>query len=348
MPRKYVVDEDEVGVYHCINRCVRRAFLCGTDKHSGQCFDHRKQWIQDRLEVLAGQFGIDVLAFAVMSNHLHVVLRNRPDVVKSWSDEEVARRWWILFPQKRKEDGSPADPRDGDLTMITADPGKLAEIRKRLSNIGWFMRCLAEPIARMSNKEDQCTGRFWEGRYKCQPLLDEAAIAACMAYVDLNPIRAQIAESPETSRFTSAFERIQAQQAESDAQESDAQRERGNWVSPVELARDHASESASVPTVRASNRGCLSMTQSQYLQLLDWSGRQVSRGKRGAIPAGLPPILARLGVSEDGWLKLVKDFGRLFRRAAGSPASLAREATRRERRWLHGTRAGRSVFTETA
>jgi len=83
IPRKYVVDEDEVGVYHCIKRCVRRAFLCGTDSVTGQCCDHPKQWIQDRLEFLAGQFGVDVPGFAVMSNHLHVVVRNRPDVVKS-------------------------------------------------------------------------------------------------------------------------------------------------------------------------------------------------------------------------------------------------------------------------
>jgi REP element-mobilizing transposase RayT len=132
MPRKFVVDDDEVGVYHCINRCVRRAFLCGTDEVSGQCFDHRKQFIQDRLEFLAGVFGIDVLAFAVMSNHLHVVLRNRPDVVRLWSDDEVARRWWNLFPSRRDESGEAAVPQDSDLSMITADAEKLAEIRRRL------------------------------------------------------------------------------------------------------------------------------------------------------------------------------------------------------------------------
>jgi hypothetical protein len=147
MPRKFVVDEDEVGMYHCINRCVRRAFLCGTDEVSGKCFDHRKQFIQDRRELLAGVFGIDVLAFAVMSNHLHVVLRNRPDVVKSWSDDEVARRWWRLFPTRRDDSGEPAEPRSSDLSMISSDPEKLAEIRWRLSNIGWLMRCVAEPVA---------------------------------------------------------------------------------------------------------------------------------------------------------------------------------------------------------
>jgi hypothetical protein len=94
IPRKDRIENADVGVSHCINRCVRRAFLCGTDAVSGKCFDHRKQWIQDRLEFLAGVFGVDVMGFAVMSNHMHLVLRNRPDVVREWSDEEVARRWW--------------------------------------------------------------------------------------------------------------------------------------------------------------------------------------------------------------------------------------------------------------
>ncbi len=142
---------------------------------------------------LAGQFGLDVLGFAVMSNHFHVIVRNRPDVVGNWSDVEVARRWWNLFPKRRDDDGAPKDPTDLELQMITANPVRLAEIRQRLSSVSWFMRCLVEPIARSANKEDVCTGRFWEGRYKCQPILDESALAACLAYVDLNPIRARLA-----------------------------------------------------------------------------------------------------------------------------------------------------------
>ncbi|MGB6661628.1 MAG: hypothetical protein WBE90_21755, partial [Xanthobacteraceae bacterium] len=111
-------------------------------------YEHRRQWIQDRIQFLAGQFGVDVLGFAVMSNHLHVVVRNRPDVVRGWSDDDVARRWWNLFPKHRDDDGNPKDPTDFELLMITADPARLAEIRQRLSSVSWFMRCLVEPIAR--------------------------------------------------------------------------------------------------------------------------------------------------------------------------------------------------------
>src|SRR6516162_1622827 len=208
--RRFLVDPAEVGVYHCINRCVRRSFLCGSDPVSGKNYEHRRQWMQDRIQFLAGQFGIDVLGFAVMSNHFHVIVRNRPDVVQGWSDTEVARRWWSLFPKRRDDHGNPREPTDFELQMISADPVRFAEIRERLSSVSWFMRCLVEPIARTANREDVCSGRFWEGRYKCQPILDESALAACLAYDDLNPIRARVAETPEASRFTSVYERIQA------------------------------------------------------------------------------------------------------------------------------------------
>jgi hypothetical protein len=96
--RAEVVVADEVGVYHCVQRVVRRAFLCGVDPLSDKSYDHRRSWIRDRLESLAGFFGVEIAAFAVMSNHLHVILRNRPAVVALWSDQEVARRWLTLFP----------------------------------------------------------------------------------------------------------------------------------------------------------------------------------------------------------------------------------------------------------
>ena len=243
--RAEVVVADEVGVYHCVQRVVRRAFLCGVDPLSDKSYDHRRSWIRDRLESLAGFFGVEIAAFAVMSNHLHVILRNRPDVVALWSDQdqEVARRWLTLFPGRvgTKPDptsalalagfpgptaeqarsispGTPAmppgreptDPLEQAVGMLTTDPALMATIRGRLSSLSWFMRALAEPIARRANREDNCTGRFFEGRFKSQRLLDEAALLACSVYVDLNPIRARLADRPETSELTSAHERIMA------------------------------------------------------------------------------------------------------------------------------------------
>jgi REP element-mobilizing transposase RayT len=381
--RRFLLDPAEIGVYHCINRCVRRAFLCGQDPVSGKDFEHRRQWIQDRMQFLAGQFGVDVLGFAVLSNHLHVVLRNRPDVVNGWSDLEVARRWWNVFPMRRDREGNAKEPTNVELQMIIFDPEKLAEIRLRLSSVSWFMRCLAERIARMANSEDVCRGSFWEGRYKCVPLLDESAVAACLAYVDLNPIRAQIAETPETSRFTSVYERIQALRrnvgndviqtaATSSVDELAASdpppkmagsdcaadfreacptaelRNKGNqpssaaWLSPFELSE--AAEAEPIPSDRASNKGCLAMSFAEYLNLLDWTGRQLRADKRGAIPADLAPILERLQVSDEGWLQLMGQFSRMFRRAAGRPQSLQQEREQRGCQLMQGIRHSRAIF----
>ena len=140
--RREIVADGEVGIYHCVNRCVRRAWLCGKDPVSGKSYNHRKDWIQDRLEELAGIFAVDILGFAVMANHVHVVVRTRPDVVATWSADEVGGRWWRLFPKRRDENKRPADPLPHELHMLTADEKALSERRGRLSSLSWFMRCL--------------------------------------------------------------------------------------------------------------------------------------------------------------------------------------------------------------
>ena len=324
---------------------------------------HRKQWIRDRLEVLAGIFAVDVLGFAVMSNHLHVVARTRPDIVNEWSDEEVARRWWNLFPQRRRKDRSPEEPTEFELNHIRNDVAGMKEKRKRLSNVSWCMKCLAEPIARLGNKEDKVTGHFWEGRFKAQPLLDEAAIAACMVYVDLNPIRAGIAKTPETSDFTSVKERIVdlkaadvawlgnrlelamapssgltatfspgAGEKGKDRNAQDVRIEHGEkagWLAPVPLDPPRKKVREKCSTRRASNKGCLAMSLDQYLQLLDWTGRQLRSDKRGSIPQGLDPLLERLQCSSETWLDLVQNFRKRFRVEIGLPVTLQSVSSRR-------------------
>jgi hypothetical protein len=93
------------------------------------------------------------LPYAVLSNHIHLILRNRPDVVAQWSDEEVAIRWLRVFPGKRLEEHL-AEPTDNDVLMLVNNATRLAQARQRLSDISWFMRALAEPIARLANRQD--------------------------------------------------------------------------------------------------------------------------------------------------------------------------------------------------
>ena len=305
---------------------------------TGKDYSHRKEWIRSRLEELAGIFALDVMSFAVLSNHLHVVVRTRPDVVKSWSDEEVALRWWRLFPQRRDGNGKAAEPQESELKHILNDASGLKE-KRRLCDISWFMRWLAEPIARRGNFEDKVFGRFWEGRFRAQPLLDETAIVACMAYVDLNPIRAGIAATPETSDFTSVKERIKDRASAAEVSTADAQDHRiehgenAGWLAPIPLEVKRKKVREKETSRRAGNKDCLPMSLDDYLKLLDWTGRQLRTDKRGAIPAACSPILDRLDCSEETWFDLVKNFSKRFRHEAGSVLSVrVFRSKRRERR----------------
>ena len=353
-----IFSQHDIQAFHTISRCVRRDHLCGRNRRSGRDYSHRREWIRARLEQLAGIFAIEVLGYALMSNHMHLVIRTRPDIARSWSDDELALRWWSLCPKRRQADGTPAVPTPEELNHIKSSPAALAEKRLRLASVSWFMKCVSEPIAKRANLEDNVTGHFWEARFKAQPLLDETAIAACLAYVDLNPIRAAIAQTPETSEFTSIHDRIADRQLAQFAPTQEAQQAQADngpkagWLAPIAIEpaspgnirgkangsnRSYGSHKLQNPPCnthpprRCSNRGCLFMTLDQYLQLLDWTGRQTRADKTGQIPVHLEPILTRLDCSPDVWLDLVQNFRRRFRTEAGRPETLrsVRELRRR-------------------
>ncbi len=204
--RKTLISLAATQFYHYTSRCVRHSFLCGLDKVSGVCFEHRRQWIEDRLLALAQWFAMDIAANTIMSNHYHVVLQVNREKALSWSDAEVVERLREIFPRKVKSKESTTESSAKELENPVL-PKVIACWRERLMDISWFMRCLNEPVARQANQEDKVTGRFWEGRFKSQALLDESALLACMAYVDLNPVRAKIAATPEAAAHTSTQRR---------------------------------------------------------------------------------------------------------------------------------------------
>ena len=328
-PRSEIMDPRVCGTYHITSRCVRRAFLCGEDRYADKDYSHRRDWIQERVRELAAWFGIDVVYNAWMANHFHLILRNLPQLVAKWTDEEVIRRCCLVFPYKFRRMGVKRGvPTPEQLRALTADRQLLETMRERLADPSWFMRQLNQKVARQANQEDQCTGRFFEGRFHSQKIEDELGVLICGIYVDLNPIAAQEAKSPETSIGTSAFLRIRGRAARR-AGSAEAARWDG-FLAPLHTGgdgQDYSPPGGQFGSARASDRGLLDLTLDDYLSLLDWVGRQLRPGKRGRIDDRLPPILERLemespdnsppatgGPTAGEWLcTLVDQFDSLFK-----------------------------------
>ena len=361
--RNTVVLTGTEGSYHIVTRCVRRAFICGYDSLTGKDYSHRKLWIRDRLQELGRIFAVDICGYSVMSNHLHLVIRNRPDICKAWSDLEAAERWWRLYPKRRDDKGIPAVPTDSELEAIikvdkaNIEKDKTRAIRHRLGNISWFMARLNDHIAKRANKEDKCTGRFWEGRFKCQALLDEAAELACMAYVDLNPVRAKVADTPEESDFTSVKDRIDSRQARKKIKELTKARKSKSKLSKRQLEsikqekakskQDRWLNPIGTQSCNSRRKGFLSLTRDEYLSLVDWTGRCIKEGKRGAIPANLEPILKRLNIDTNNWVKTVLKLGRSFYRVVGTIEKITERARAVGQAFFKGMSASREAFCST-
>jgi REP element-mobilizing transposase RayT len=352
LPRSRYVQEGQEGVYHCFSRCVRRAFLYGFDVLTRRDFSHRKVWLVDRLRYLSAIFAIEVCAYAVMENHYHTILRTRPDIVASWTDREVATRWLTLFPRHRDMSGAALPPMEEEIGALAHCPERIAQLRLRLSSLSWFMGRLNEFIARAANKEDSVKGRFWESRFKCQALLDEAAIAACMVYVDLNPVRAGLAQSPEESDFTSIQERIHAWQKGQLAMSSTQNMQPGSFSGNMEMGDKTCETSSPIPIASwlcpiqsdSQRQGILHITTEEYLDLVDKSGRMIRPDKRGSIDADLAPILLRIGANPEAWPETIARFGSKFRLAAGLLSNLRNFADQIGRHWLTGVANARVAF----
>src|SRR5690625_944959 len=157
-PRSQLVSDKEPGFFHCVSRCVRRAFLCGRDEVTGMDFEHRRQWIEDRIFKLAESFLVSVYAYAVMSNHFHVVLSSDPRAPWQWSDREVAERWLAVFSGSISNRDDPACVERATLALL-GNTERLDVIHQRLGSISWFMRALHESIARLANRVDRCIGK---------------------------------------------------------------------------------------------------------------------------------------------------------------------------------------------
>jgi REP element-mobilizing transposase RayT len=337
--RRQTVPQDQPGAYHITSRCVRRAFLCG------DAYEHRRDWVENLIRRWSPSFAVEIFGHSVMSNHYHLILKNDPTQARAWSPREVAERWSALYPLK-DTDGTERPWPIEELDRRAGDAEWVEIRRERLAGISWLMKRINETISRRANQEDGCTGAFWEGRFKAVALLDQAAIIAAMAYVDLNPIRAGMAEMPEKSAYTSIAERIRRRQAFRKKQGLDgnapspaptqaasrslaeaagidpgqADEEDGLWFAPLRACRLH--NDAYVPSL------------DEYLELVDATGRIVRAGKRGSIPAHLMPILERLQIDVDTWVDAMCSLGRMIGTAIGGAGARAAEALRRGVKWI--------------
>jgi hypothetical protein len=291
--------------------------LCGDDEYTGKNYDHRRAWVETQILKLTEVFAIDVAAYAVMSNHLHIVLYIDVDKVNQWSDRDVVEQWHKCF------NGTALTQKfvKGEVIeecMVAQLKHLIAIYRSRLSDISWFMRCLNEPIARQANIEDNCTGHFWEGRFKSQALLDEAAVLACMTYVEHSllidrPIRAKVAHTPEQSDFTSIKLRVKAAL-------------KGEQPKPLLPFIGHE---------RLNQPKGIAFSLQDYLQLVDETGRVIRSDKRGAISSAAERTLNRLNIPAANWVKIITEFGQLFHGPVGTLQELSRYCEHLDKRRRH-------------
>ncbi len=278
----------------------------------------RKDWIENRLKELDQIFAVSVGGFSLMDNHLHLLLRIDPDVASGWSDIEVVERWFKLFPP-RGADRKPMKVSKEIMDARVANVTWVAETRKRLSSLGWFMKCLKEPLARLANKQDECTGAFFEGRFKSIAILDEESLLSVCAYIDLNPVAAGIAPTPEASEHTSVKARVEHVKTSGRTEDLKAAElgsvaamrvssglEDDLWLVPIEDRRQSGA-------VREGMRS--GFTLCQYLMLVEYTGRMLREGK-AAISLEVEDIFARLGSTAQTWWQRMQKLtgGRLLGR----------------------------------
>jgi REP element-mobilizing transposase RayT len=332
--RKNLVSLRDTPYYHVVARCVRRAWLWGVDEYAGRDHSHRKQWVIDRVAHLTTVFAIDVCAYAIMSNHYHLVLRVDRDRAQTLTKREVALRWAQIYtlPQSVTKW---LDAQDRGVVLESAAEAQQAEAliekwRVRLFELSWFMKCLNEHLARKANAEDECDGRFWQGRFRCQALLDEAGLLTAMAYVDLNPVRAGIAKSPESSSFTSIYERIRELRSAGRNARTKRSSKRKVPLQPFLSPREA--------------RPQIPFKLEDYLELVDWSGRVIRSDKGHALDALLPPVMQRLNIDRDAWELAMRPKGNVFGRALGRLNHLRLHAQTLGQSWVRGLREAERLY----
>ena len=332
IPRRFQILPRVTAYYHITLRCVRKLKLMGdVNPITKKSTKGRKKWIEKHLQRVAKAFCVDLCSYAIMDNHIHLQLHINEKQAKKLTMEQVIRRWHCLFR------GTPLSRRYLEGGRLNAPERKKLERvvrvwRKRLNDISWFMRCFSQYVSRRCNKEDGTKGRFFEERFQSKGLCGFVAIIACMIYIELNPIRAGLAATPETSNFTSLKTRIDA------------------WRNPEEYSADWLFPLNNSPSSNQDkiNQGkCLPITLKELMKLVDNTGRAVRTDKRGAIDKDLLPILERLEFDAKQWIKLIANYDTSFKRFVAKASKMNQLAHLLKLRWLQGTKACNQLLPDT-
>jgi len=352
MPRKLrsnVIDYSHTTLYHVTSKCVRSLHLLATpDPGSGPesdggraCVslvsggggDRRKQFMLSVLQVLDAATCIEIAAFAIMDNHVHLLLRVLPKEPRTWAARDIARRWLLLHPP-RNGYGRLRDVTDDDIQQLANDGEWVEATRDRLTSISFYMKEFKQRAAEYINRDEgQTSGSLWQGRYKLKPVLTDEQLVATMAYIDLNPFAANVCEQIEQGKFTSLEQRLLKPQQDvwrfggDDAGRAAqatvghalprattgdvddlalSNRSAATRMQSTQTTSSHSQSGkrVAVPTSPIGGRrvrgrpALLSITIRSYLQLLDGVARLFRSGKR-TLSGRAANVLTRLGCTPD-------------------------------------------------
>ena len=351
--RKYIWNENLCAHYHLISRIVQRAFLFGFDEHTGINYDYRLLWVHERIKELSEIFTIIVGGHSFMGNHFHLLIQTRPDLTEALTPREVIQRYFKLYAPEQSKNRilTPAEWTILEDEAIQ-DERLIKEYRRRLGSLSWYMKALKEQIARRANKESNTTGHFWAERFKSILLASSESVILCQTYIDLNPIRAQMADKPENSKYTSAYQRIQAKEAAEKMAVIQEYKKAGNIIHPdkekeiQEISKLLGSADYLAPFYNGAThlRPFYKYTREESFLLLDNTAREISPNKKGFMDPALDSLFDRLKIDRELWLQAIINYDKWFYRIIGKMSAAWESLKDTTAQWFKGSKINRHLF----
>lgn len=321
--RNFLISKTQSGVFLCTVSC-RKGFLVGGKGKKGADLDHRRKFLLDLLAVHSEQMTVELLGFSVSTDKLQLVLRTRPDLTKSKSDKEVARRYLTAVKAKVGFGQEPGVPTAEEIDSLIKKKPLLKVARERIGSLSWFVGQLTEQVGRVCLKEAGGEGPFWVPRFRCLPLLDPETIAACLAQVETSAVRNGEASSAADSPFTSGALRW--------AKKSAGSKKKSACAQLIPIGNDNSSLK-------------LTISAAEYATLVNWTTSTENSAKVTSAPKSIAAILKKLRLTEVSWRLLMQDFSGQFRRVAGTIESMQAFQKRLNLAGMHGFKLVKELFT---